>query len=377
MALSSLRNIAICCGSVTAALAFGTALFVWSGLYDVAASDPHYAITRWLLEFAKRRSIETHSLLVNSLVSDDPDLVALGAGHYDIGCAPCHGAPGRPSNAIVQKMLPPPADMLQAAPTWSAAQLYWIVKNGLKYTGMPAWPAPEREDEIRALVALLRAMPAMEPEKYTRLAAGGADDPMSNGPGLAELGGDPAKKCARCHRENASSQNRLVPRLAGQSQAYIEMSLRDYAKGLRQSGIMQPIAAALDQRGVVEAAQYYARLPRAASVSTAGAEQIARGRTIATMGIPATGVPACLACHSGKSAAAFPTLDGQHAPYIVGQLQLLRRGVRDQSVYGKIMSVIAPRLTDPQIADVAAYFASVSPPPPAPPPSTRPAPRRR
>lgn len=376
MALSSLRDIAICSGSLAAALAFGSALFVWSGLYDVGASDPHYAVTRWLLEFAKRRSIETQSLFVNSPVADDPDLVALGASHYDIGCAPCHGAPGRPSSPIVQKMLPAPADLLQAAPTWSAAQLYWIVKNGLKFTGMPAWPAQEREDEIRAVVALLRAMPTMDPAKYKRLAVGGADDPMPNGPGLAELDSDPAKKCARCHREGETSQNRLVPRLAGQSQAYIEMSLRDYAKGLRRSGIMQPIAAALDEGGIAKAAQYYARLPRAASVSTADAEQIARGRTIAMRGVPEAGVPACLACHSGKSAAAFPTLDGQHAPYIVGQLQLLRRGVRDQSVYGKIMSVIAPRLTDPQIADVAAYFASVSPPL-AQPSSARPRPRRK
>lgn len=375
MALPSLRNSAACSGSVIVALILAAFIFVGSGLFNIAASDPHYAVTHWLLELAKRRSIETQSFLVNSPASSDPDIVALGAGHYDIGCAPCHGAPGRPSNPIVQNMLPPPADILQVIPTWSDAQIHWIVKNGIKFTGMPAWPAQERDDEIQALVAILRAMPAMDAAKYTRLAAGG--DPAPSELGLAELGSDSAKKCARCHRESATSQNRLVPKLAGQSQAYMEMSLRDYAKGLRPSGIMQPIAAALDERGVVETAQYYARLPRVGSDSMADADQIARGRAIATTGVPAAGVPPCLACHSGKSAVAFPTLDGQHAPYIIGQLRLLRRGVRDQSVYGRIMSVIAPRLTEPQIADVAAYFSSVPPLRPAPAPATRAAPRRR
>jgi cytochrome c553 len=84
-----------------------------------------------------------------------------------------------------------------------------------------------------------------------------------------------------------------------------------------------------------------------------------------------------LACHAGKSAATFPKLEGQHAAYIVGQLRLWRRGLRDRTVQGAIMAAIAPRLTDEQIDNLAAYFESVAtmqvpteappPPPPAPP----------
>lgn len=383
MVLPSLRNVAICSGSVLAALGLGAALFAWSGLYNVAANDPHYAITHWLLDFGKRRSIETHSLFGSSPKLDDPDLVALGAGHFEGGCAPCHGAPGRPSGAVARMMLPQPPDLARAAPSWTAQQLQWIVKHGVKFTGMPAWPAPERDDELAALVAFLRALPNMDARQYARLSAGGVDPPVRNGRELAEQGSNatPLTKCARCHRvESSPSDNRLVPKLAGQSQAYMEMSLRAYAKGLRPSGIMQPIAAALDDRAIVETAKYYAQLPAVASGATDAADKIARGKSIATTGVPDAGVPPCLACHSGRSAAAFPTLDGQHAPYVASQLRLLQRGLRNRSVYGAIMSAIAPRLTEQQIEDVAAYFASVAPPSP---PSTtpvappRPAPRRR
>lgn len=313
MTRPSLRTVITCAGSVLAALGLGAALFAWSGLYNVAASDPHYPITHWLLDFGKRRSIETHSLLGSRPRLDDPDPVALGASHFEGGCAPCHGAPGRRNNPVVRMMLPQPPDLARVAPSWTATQLQWIVKHGVKFTGMPAWPAPERDDELQAVAAFLRALPDMNAEQYARLAAGGADPASRSGREIAELGrdGEALTKCARCHGlDTTPSDNRLVPKLAGQSQAYMEMSLRSYADGLRPSGIMQPVAAALDGRAVVETAKFYSRLTPAASASAADPAQMARGKAIATTGVPALGVPPCLACHGGSSAAAFPTLDG-------------------------------------------------------------------
>jgi cytochrome c553 len=151
------------------------------------------------------------------------------------------------------------------------------------------------------------------------------------------------------------------------------MSLRHYASGQRPSGVMQPIAAALDDAALADLAQYYAQLPAArggAGVASPSAYEIERGRRIASEGVPQKGVPPCLACHGGKSAATFPRLDGQHAAYIAGQLRLWRRGLRGRTVHGAIMAAIARRLSDEQVEDVAAYFASVAasaPPAPAPP----------
>ena len=157
MTLPAAKSIAICVSAVVVTLGVGAMLFVWSGAYNVAASEQHFAVTHWLLDFVKRRSVETQSLLISAPPLDDPDLARLGGAHYHGGCAPCHGGPGDPSNPVVQQMYPEPADLPLAAPSWTPGQLFWIAKNGLKFTGMPAWVAQNRDDEVWAVVAFLRA----------------------------------------------------------------------------------------------------------------------------------------------------------------------------------------------------------------------------
>jgi cytochrome c553 len=148
--------------------------------------------------------------------------------------------------------------------------------------------------------------------------------------------------------------------LGGQSPEYLERALRNYASGDRRSGIMQPVVAELDGDAIGELARYYSGLqPVQANVAVrASEEQIRRGQDIATLGIASKGVPACLTCHAG-SAPSFPKLAGQHAAYVVSQLELWRRGLRSDTVHGAIMAPIALRLSAEQAADVAAFFESV------------------
>ncbi len=358
------RFAAICAGVTLLLLALGGALVAASGLYNVAASRDHLAVTTLFLEFAMRRSVATHSMGIDSPRLDDPNLVRLGAGHFSGGCAPCHGAPGTPRSPVVQRMLPAPPPLGEAAHDWPPEQLFWIVKNGLKYTGMPAWVSQERDDEVWAVVAFLSELPEMSEEDYRALSGTvatveGAADEVLPAPGDAGL----AANCARCHGDGtAPPASRLVPKLAGQSAAYLEAALRSYAAGLRASGIMQAAVAELDEDAIGRLATYYAEMasaPGAAPVAAASAGRIERGRRIATSGIADSGIPACLVCHSGTSAATFPRLAGQHAPYLVAQLRLWQHGLRDRTAHGAIMAPIARRLTAMQIDDVAAYFQSL------------------
>jgi len=101
-------------GLAGAALA-GALAFAWSGLYSVAASTGHYPFFRQFLAFALHQSVETHSAGIQVPPLDDPAMVQRGAGHYQGGCAPCHGAPGQERNPVTQRMLPEPpylADVL-------------------------------------------------------------------------------------------------------------------------------------------------------------------------------------------------------------------------------------------------------------------------
>lgn len=338
-------------GGAVATLGVGALLFAWSGIYNVAASRDHFAITTAFLEFALRSSVRTHSLGIDPPMLDDDHLVALGAGHFESGCAPCHGSPLAATIPPFENMLPAPPSLADAAEEWSDAQLFWIVKNGFKYTGMPAWPAIERDDEVWTVVAFLKRYPELDAQSYSALIRAGENE-------------NEFALCVRCHGdETAPPSSRLVPRLAGQSGRYLAVSLDHYAAGARPSGVMEAPAAQLDENAVVRAAEYYASIDAVDRSTTADAiaPRIARGRTIATEGVRSDLVPPCLACHGAEANELFPRLAGQHAPYIAGQLRLWKRGLRDASVLGAIMAPIAQRLNDGQIDDVAAFFESADP----------------
>ena len=347
------------------ALAVLGVVVMTSGAYSVAASRGHWEITRQILEFAMKRSIATHSWFApRPPPLDDSDLVQLGAGHFLRGCAPCHSAPGEPKSPIVEQMLPSPPQLHLTALAWSDVELFWIVKHGIKYTGMPAWPGQARDDEVWAMVAFLRRLPKMSVDEYRAMAEGKRDREKAASLDLPHMDRQAAlvAECARCHGDaDSAPQSRLVPRLSGQAVAYFERALNDYAIGLRQSGTMQPQAVALDEKERADIAAYYARAAKQGQQAPAPADQVERGHRIANDGVVREGIPACLECHGGRAKTSFPRLAGQSARYLAQQLKLWRAGHRAQTAQGAIMAPIAIRLSDRQIEDVAAYFESRNP----------------
>ena len=358
----SLRQIVVGgAAAVVVALVAG-ALFVLSGLYNVSASREHLDVTTWLLDLVRRQSIRTYSLDVGQPPADSPGTARLGAAHYELGCAACHGAPGRPPSALHAAMLPSPPSLDKVAREWSPRQLYWIVRNGQKYTGMPAWIAPDRADEVWPVVSFLIRMPDLDAAAYREL--GGIADGR---PAFGLAPGTPRERlevCARCHgAPGAESPIGIVPQLSGQSRVYLERALHDYADGRRPSGYMQLVAAMLDEEEMRELAAAYAEAaaPPHAPMQAAPAELLRRGEAIARDGLPAKGVPACLACHLEARNPAFPRVLGLSAPYVEQQLRLFREGKRNATTYGPIMSAVASRLDDGDIAAAGAWLAAMPP----------------
>ncbi|PLU74439.1 cytochrome C, partial [Sinorhizobium medicae] len=136
------------------------AVFVLSGVYNVAASKDHLRITTWILTLIRERSIATRSFKIEVPALDDESKIRLGASHYEGGCVPCHNRPGEEINPIVSGMLPPPPNLLEIGKHRPPEKIFWIVKHGLKYTGMPAWTNVLRDDEVWALTAFLASLPA-------------------------------------------------------------------------------------------------------------------------------------------------------------------------------------------------------------------------
>lgn len=162
--------------ALAAAGILGAAGIVWSGAFSVSAREGHGKVFYDVMHYAFERSVETHATETAPPDLDDPALVALGAQHYDRICSSCHGGPGLGQSPQALAMTPRPQHLPDVVGQFSDAELHWIVQHGVKFSGMPAWPAADREDEVWALVSFLRRLPGMEAADYAEMVAAPEED---------------------------------------------------------------------------------------------------------------------------------------------------------------------------------------------------------
>jgi mono/diheme cytochrome c family protein len=118
------------------------------------------------LETARVRSIEAHVAGIAVPPGlDDPARILIGTEHFAAHCAVCHGAPGVPKGDIARGLYPQPPNLAAAANRYSDAELFWIVKHGIKMSGMPAW-SDHSDEESWATVAFLKKLPRMSEQDY-------------------------------------------------------------------------------------------------------------------------------------------------------------------------------------------------------------------
>jgi cytochrome c553 len=177
--------------------------------------------------------------------------------------------------------------------------------------------------------------------------------------------GDPVKAkaiveqvCAACHGVDGNSAASANPSLAGQHAEYIEAQLHAFKKGERKNAIMQGQVASLSDDDMRNLGAYFGQQKPKERASTDKALMEA-GQKIYRGGIAAAGVPACMACHGPNGAGIpvqYPRLGGQHAAYIVTQLQNYKAGeVRKNPM----MQDIAKRLSEQDMKAVAEYIAGL------------------
>jgi len=337
-----------------------------SGLIPITASSGHWAATEWFLHFTMRRSVVTHALMAPSPPDDlDASHMSLrGAGHFETGCRPCHGAPGDALPPIPHAMTPHPPELAPRMHTWRPRELFYLVKHGVKFTGMPAWPEQARDDEVWAMVGFLRRLPQLTPDEYQDLVRGGGSPPAALSTGTSGVIAAPdvvVNVCARCHGLHGEGRGvGAFPKLAGQRLEYMTNAMHAFAEGRRLSGIMAPVALGVPEEARHAALRYYASLPVSAAASAQPAPSRERGQAIALNGVAEQDVPVCATCHMSAANGAYPTLSGQYPEYLAQQLRLLRQRQRGGSEFVSLMHGFVDRLTEQQVEDVAAYFASAA-----------------
>jgi len=152
----------------------GGSFFVWTGVYNIAATEKHWAVTNLLLELVRERSIEARieNIIVPNL--DDPDRIASAAVNYDEMCAMCHLAPGMETSEWYQGLYPQPPIFNKSDEDFDDhenREVFWVIKNGIKLTGMPAWGGSHNDKEIWRLVAFIGKLKGMSASEYKNLTA--------------------------------------------------------------------------------------------------------------------------------------------------------------------------------------------------------------
>ncbi|WP_457584735.1 c-type cytochrome [Ensifer canadensis] len=263
------------------------------------------------------------------------------------GCAECHGSPGRRRSAEVLAMLPPPPDLKEAVGRWTDEELFVIVRDGLRYTGMPAWPGAGRDGEVWAMVTFLKQLPEMSAARYQELSADGDAGTISA-----------FSPCLSCHRSSPDGGDQAIPAIAGQSEFYLAETLRAYISGKRESGFMEVAASNLSDPDVAAAARHFANLPaQVSATATPFSVRDERALSLVQTGDPVKKIAACDACHDGRNPR-YPLLGGQPLSFLSEQLLLFRSDRRGGSATEQLMSRAVRNLTDGDIDRLAAHYAS-------------------
>ena len=159
-------KIAAAVGLFLAVAAAGALAFIYSGVYDISATTPHFGATHRILRTVMEQSVKRQARDVKVPELDDPEKVHSGFRSFNAMCVTCHAAPGAPASDINKGLYPKAPDLTLAAKGWTPAELYVIVKRGIKMSGMPAWEPTHSGEQLWELVAFLKVLPTMPAAEY-------------------------------------------------------------------------------------------------------------------------------------------------------------------------------------------------------------------
>ena len=150
--------------------------FISSGLYPIGADNPHTRVVYWALETLRERSVANASKDIVVPALDDPKLLLSGGPDYNEMCASCHLKPGKTESDLSLGLYPVPPNLTISHGDHgdghvSPEQRFWVIKHGIKASGMPAWGLTHDDQRIWAMVAFVQKLPELTRLQYQILTA--------------------------------------------------------------------------------------------------------------------------------------------------------------------------------------------------------------
>lgn len=139
------------------------AVFLFGGYYNVGATSEDPKFVDWTLARIRQASIEHYATDNPPIALDDAAVVQEGARAYSArGCVTCHGAPGVNWVKFSEGLRPYPPNLKELANQREPRQLFWVIKHGIKMTGMPGFGLIEVPDrEIWTITAFVKKLPVV------------------------------------------------------------------------------------------------------------------------------------------------------------------------------------------------------------------------
>lgn len=200
--------------AVLGVLAIGAGVFAWSGLYNIGADDAHTRPVYSMLQMMRERSVTARSRKLHAPPNlDDAARISQGAGNYNAMCTGCHLAPGMAETELSKGLYPAPPNLSEAE-VKDPSHHFWVIKHGIKASGMPAWGKSMSDDYIWNMVAFLQQLPKLNEAQYQALisSSGGHDhgggETMASMPGMAMGGAMPHNDPPGAHDQPAGDESK-------------------------------------------------------------------------------------------------------------------------------------------------------------------------
>jgi mono/diheme cytochrome c family protein len=218
----------LCGALVTCAFAAAAGVaFIHSGVYNVAAGSQHTRVVYWALERGMHASVQRRAADVKPPASFDEATLRKGARCFQVNCVQCHGGPGQAPAEFAGGLLPAAKSLVHTARALPLEHVYWITRNGIRLTAMPAWELRIGDSELWAVAAFIsQELPQLTAQQYSeRIAQAGNDScarPATRSLPDAARGRVAMRQygCQSCH---------IIPGITG-AQIHVGPSLREFAK---------------------------------------------------------------------------------------------------------------------------------------------------